>query len=335
MIKPTVSIIIPAFNAERTITRAIDSLVNQTYNGQIEIVVVNDGSTDGTKAQLEIYQITHELRELQIYHQSNGGVSRARNKGIELASNEYLVFLDADDSYLEDAIANFMDRVCETRCDFLISPVELVTVDAIITHSESKEHFYPLFLTGIMNSPCGKIFKTEVLKSRTVLFNSEFSMGEDLLFNMEFYFKAQKIVIFSYDGYCYDRNSSTLTGSFRENYFEERLKVLGTFKDILSDQEIVFEDEYWFHVKLCYSVFLNYIASSEQRTFKQRIQFVNSVRNHDKIRRILKKPENKGIIRMTGGRILKWSPSWLIAVGISLLPYLKKMIPRKSSGSSI
>lgn len=335
MIKPTVSIIIPAFNAQRTIVRAIDSLVNQTYDGQIEIIVINDGSTDDTKAQLESYQFTHALRKLRVCHQSNNGVSWARNKGIELALNEYLVFLDADDFYLEDAITHFMDRVSKTQCDFLISPVELMAVDEVITRSELKERFYPLFLTGIMNSPCGKVFKTESLKRQGILFNLAFSMGEDLLFNMEVYFKAEKIAILSYDGYCYDRGSSTLTGSFRENYFEERLKVLATFKDILSNQEIVFEDEAWFHVKLCYSVFLKYINATGKKTLKQKIQFIKGIQRHDKIKQILNDFKSKDKMRMISGKILKWSPSWLLAFCITLLPYLKKIASKKSSGASI
>jgi glycosyltransferase involved in cell wall biosynthesis len=89
-----VSTIIPAFNAERTIAQAIDSALNQDFEGH-EVVVINDGSTDSTAAILQKYG-----SQIQIVTQSNGGLSAARNAGIRRSSGKYLAFLDADDIWL-------------------------------------------------------------------------------------------------------------------------------------------------------------------------------------------------------------------------------------------
>ena len=336
MKKPSLSVVIPAYNAEKTITRAIDSIVNQTYEGAIEIVVVNDGSKDETKAKLEQYEVNSVyLRTLKAHHQPNGGVSRARNRGIELATGDYLIFLDADDTYLKDAFLIFMDRVCEIDCDFLISPVELTAEEAVITSETAKSDFYELFLTGILNSPCGKVFKTQALKESSVFFDPAFSMGEDLLFNVAVYFNAHKIVVLPYDGYEYDREMSTLTGRFKDDYFEERLSVLAAFKSILTEQGVVFEDEAWFHVKLCYSVFLKYVTSAPKKSLTQRVAFIKKVRRHAQIRTQLAAFSGAGLVRKLSGIVLKWSPSWFIALGISLLPMVRKLVPSRSKGVSV
>lgn len=105
MIKTSlVSVVIPAYNAEKTIADCLDSVNDQTYP-DIEIIVINDGSADQTLKLLEEYQ-RFSLRPLRIYTQKNAGPSVARNCGISLAKGEYIAFLDADDRWVKDKIEN-------------------------------------------------------------------------------------------------------------------------------------------------------------------------------------------------------------------------------------
>ncbi len=99
-----VSVVIPVYNAEKTIIACLDSVNNQTYP-DIEIIVVNDGSTDQTTKLLEDYQ-NFSLRSVRIFTQKNAGPSVARNFGISLAKGEYIAFLDADDRWVNDKIEN-------------------------------------------------------------------------------------------------------------------------------------------------------------------------------------------------------------------------------------
>lgn len=94
-----ISVIIPAFNAEKYITRAIRSVQEQSFN-DVEIIIINDGSTDKTLQICEDLQRTDD--RILIYTKKNGGLSSARNYGIELSHGKYLAFLDADDLYLSD-----------------------------------------------------------------------------------------------------------------------------------------------------------------------------------------------------------------------------------------
>ncbi len=114
MIKlPLVSVVIPAFNAEKTILACLDSVRLQTYS-ELEIIVVNDGSTDRTPELLGVYQKEHSLLQLKVFHQKNAGPSAARNYGIAEAKGEYIAFLDADDRWVSDKIEN---QLCVFKSD--------------------------------------------------------------------------------------------------------------------------------------------------------------------------------------------------------------------------
>lgn len=116
---PSFSVIIPAYNSETTLARAIDSVLAQSYPAQ-EIIVVDDGSTDGTFAVA-----THYASKLRYIRQDNAGVSSARNHGAQAASGDWLAFLDADDWYYPDRLrlhAEWMQE--DTALDFLTGDYE-------------------------------------------------------------------------------------------------------------------------------------------------------------------------------------------------------------------
>lgn len=112
---PKISVIIPAYNAEATIARACRSVQNQEYP-EVELVVVNDGSRDGTGRILA--DLARE-QGLVIVEQNNGGVSKARNTGLDRASGDYLMFLDADDELAPGVLAKMMDLALALNCDIL------------------------------------------------------------------------------------------------------------------------------------------------------------------------------------------------------------------------
>ncbi|OIQ00692.1 MAG: hypothetical protein AUK35_02270 [Zetaproteobacteria bacterium CG2_30_46_52] len=118
-----VTIIIPTYNYGSFVTRALDSALNQTYPN-IEIVVVDDGSTDDTLARLSAYG-----NKIHVITQDNQGASAARNRGIEEASGDYIAFLDADDCYLPENIAKKVDCLHQKQGRFLWCYSNCVWVD--------------------------------------------------------------------------------------------------------------------------------------------------------------------------------------------------------------
>lgn len=100
-----VSVIIPMYNAENTIATCINSVLNQTYKGKIEIIVINDGSTDNSKRIVEeIIDNNRTDIEIKLVNKENGGVSYARNIGLHLAKGEYIALLDSDDEWLSEKL---------------------------------------------------------------------------------------------------------------------------------------------------------------------------------------------------------------------------------------
>lgn len=99
-----ISVIIPMYNAERTIIRALDSVYNQTYKTEYQVIVINDGSIDNCLQIIERYKYDNKLNNLRIINKENGGVSSARNAGLKIAEGEYIAFLDSDDKWLPDKI---------------------------------------------------------------------------------------------------------------------------------------------------------------------------------------------------------------------------------------
>ena len=112
-----VSVIIPAYNSEQFIAETLDCLVNQTLK-DIEVVVVNDGSTDGTQNIIDDYCAKYDI--FKSYIKENGGVSAARNYGLERATGEYVVFLDADDTYTEGSLEAFYETAKRTGADLVL-----------------------------------------------------------------------------------------------------------------------------------------------------------------------------------------------------------------------
>ncbi len=117
--EPKISIIIPAYNIESYISKCLDSILNQDVNkDQIEIIVVDDGSTDKTPEIIDRYAADHEF--IRVIHKSNGGVSAARNDGIAVARGEYIFFFDGDDFQETETCRELVDIADENDTDAVI-----------------------------------------------------------------------------------------------------------------------------------------------------------------------------------------------------------------------
>ena len=190
-----VSIVIPAYNSEKYIKDCILSLQRQTYKN-IEIIVVNDGSKDST---LEILnELAKEYNNLIVLTQENHGIAYTRNRGIEFATGEYLMFMDNDDSMKEDCIEMLLSRILETDADMVIggyrriTPEGKVLEEMILTKDEWAKFR--------MISPWGRIMKTQFVREHNLKLG-DYKMGEDSYFNVTAYGESDKIITTDYVGY--------------------------------------------------------------------------------------------------------------------------------------
>ncbi|HGY8149025.1 TPA: glycosyltransferase family 2 protein, partial [Escherichia coli] len=125
-----VSIIIPAYNAQDWIERCLVSCLNQSYQN-IEIIVINDGSTDNTANILEKFNVN----KLKIFHEKNSGVAIARRKGLDYSRGEYIFFLDSDDFINESALEILVTKIDNYNADVVIAQAKHLKKKSTFTSS--------------------------------------------------------------------------------------------------------------------------------------------------------------------------------------------------------
>ena len=212
---PKISVVIPVYNAEKYLRECLDSVVNQTLK-DIEIICVNDGSTDNSLSILEEYA-TQDNR-IKIINKENGGVHTARNIGMERACGNYTIFLDADDFFDLRMFEKLYNKAIETDCDIVACETydfDDVTKEIAIHNSLRKETF-PEFkkifnwkdcktLNIINPAPWNKIIKTDFLKETGLKFG-KFGPYEDCAFFYSLYAFADSITFID-DILVYYRNN--------------------------------------------------------------------------------------------------------------------------------
>lgn len=180
-----ISIIIPAYNAETTLTEALDSITHQTYPN-FEAVIVDDGSTDNTARVAKQYSSVDS--RFRYYYQENSGVSAARNKGIELSTGQFVCFLDADDyfedTYLErmySAITGMGGDVCYCGYNYVLGSYKRKNR----TRFKNGNILLEYILGKIKVHTTGWLIKKTLLTKNQIYFPEGVSWGEDFEFFCE------------------------------------------------------------------------------------------------------------------------------------------------------
>jgi len=177
---PTVSVVVPAFNAEKTIARAVHSALDQSFAPH-EIVVVNDGSTDRTVDVLS--QLPSTSERIRVLHQRNQGVSDARNAGVRAACGDYVAFLDADDEWKPNHLSGFVDYLTASGKIDLYScgrDGERTAGSRAPERHDRSSYIRRVLRTGWGFNTSGLIVRREVIRSHG--FRTTFSTGEDMDF---------------------------------------------------------------------------------------------------------------------------------------------------------
>ncbi len=175
--KPKISIIIPVYNVEEYLKRCLDSVLGQSFK-DIEIIAVNDGSTDSSREILKFYSEDHD--NLVIIDQQNGGLSDARNHGLKVAQGKYVMFVDSDDFIVTDMVEKLYNKAEKDCCDMVICgliryyqdtgkeeiEVPLFQEDQFLTGSEAAEHY--LADKGINGYAWNKIYKKTLFQDNNI-----------------------------------------------------------------------------------------------------------------------------------------------------------------------
>jgi len=179
-----ISVVIPLYNAEKSMEKTLDSIKNQTWKGEFEIFVVNDGSTDESAAVVENY-IKQSSLNIQLLNQENLGVSAARNSALRRATGKYIALLDADDEWLPKKTERQMNILENHNLNIDFLSCLRKNQKILWPFRVKKNNLAPVTFRKLMLrneiQPSTVIFKKEILK-KTGFFSENFRFAEDLNF---------------------------------------------------------------------------------------------------------------------------------------------------------
>lgn len=247
-----ISVIVPVYNTEKYLDECVQSILTQTYT-DFELLLIDDGSTDFSGAICDRYA---ELdSRVRVFHKENGGVSSARNVGLDNAKGEWITFCDSDD-WVE---GNYLSSLI-VKCDY-----DLVLSSYIYDHPNNKQYeqladetfcingynLTALLMTGAYMTPYAKLYKSKVLEKNRIRFNTRLSSREDTLFVWQYLLCVDKVITLSDVTYHYCITDNGL--SHKKISIEESKYGLDCFSQILHQYKKKFPD-FDFRVRLYWLV---------------------------------------------------------------------------------
>lgn len=232
-----ISIIIPAYNAEKTLERAVESIVSDIKSYCVEIIIVENGSTDST---LNVAQNLKNKYENVSVYQSQKGVSNARNLGIEKASGEWVAFVDADDFMCDGAVTVLYDKIQNSDRDLYMFSYKK-NLRSIILNEENNRNVEQVICMVLENptkfsAVWAKLFRNEIIKANNIRFDKKLSLSEDSVFLMEYLHQCRKVAICKETVYIYQMVGDSVTRGYSGKKKEQYLTALERAKEIFRDE---------------------------------------------------------------------------------------------------
>lgn len=234
-----ISIIVPIYNVEKYLPKCIESIINQTYE-KLEIILVDDGSIDNSGKICDEY--AQKDSRIKVIHKDNGGVSSARNIGIEEAIGAWICFIDADDWIENNFCVELYQKAKEKNADIVQCAYNRVTnsnVEKVNCDNKEYEYNSREYLIQTLNPQTGfgfchmKIYKREII--REIRFKEGLKVGEDALFGEQISQNVNKTIMLQKALYNYRINSNSVVRKFDENYVDKYLESMIINKEYLNE----------------------------------------------------------------------------------------------------
>lgn len=217
------SVIIPVFNSEKYLSRCFEGVLNQSFTN-FEIVLINDGSTDGSGVICEEY--AQKDSRIRVYHKANGGVSSARNLGLSVARGEYVVFVDADDVIPEDCLYNHVSHFSDD-IDLTVGGMSFFVEESVPIFTMSPERSEKKSISECLRdfTPGGgerdwqrymvnRMMRMSIIRENNLRFDEKIAYKEDGLFLVQYLLKCKgQVAYFPETVYCYRQNPSSAMGA--------------------------------------------------------------------------------------------------------------------------
>lgn len=247
-----ISLIVPVYNVSLYLKRCIESILVQDFN-TFELILVNDGSTDNSLDICKHY--ANQDSRIRVIDQPNGGVSNARNKGLEVANGEFICFIDSDDWAEPNYLSSFVSFYQTTYTDLIISNVvnqknnSKTNNKPFVERSIQSESFVPEdFFNGndfiLENTPFAKLFKKSIIDDNNIRFNINLKNGEDFIFVLQYALVCKKIDFINSYTYNYNKESdSSVTQKYFKNYYKQVKDTKKAYFDIVRKYHEITEEE--------------------------------------------------------------------------------------------
>lgn len=327
-----ISIIIPIYNTGEKLYRCLDSVKSQTYP-DFECLMIDDGSTDESPAIIDRYA-AEDSRFLAV-HKRNGGVSSARNVGLDKAKGEWIFFADSDDLLLPNHLEKMLEAASE-NIDMVFSGVDTISKEGKVCkgHQYKNASYYGLkeianFLetTDVLQImvPWDRMFRRSIIVNEKIQFDEHLSLSEDRLFNYNYLLYVHGIATISDITYRHDKSDMNSLSfrtypihinAYRHDVFVEATKKVIVNYPVSGQTALVLWQYVWSLLMLSlssiYDVKKNiFTTSKEQRKFFKRhfsYELYGLVKHFPEIAKYMSRNENQMILE---GHFLKWNFSKL------------------------
>lgn len=202
---PKISVIVPVYNVEKYLPRCIDSILSQTFK-DFELLLIDDGSPDNCGRICDEY--AQKDCRVRVFHKLNGGVSSARNLGLDNAQGEWIAFIDSDDYVDENYLAELLKVTELEGTDFVVilNAIKKYTENRyIVLTDESLVDLFSLYEFHRNGCPWGKLYKHNIIRNKNLRFNKNIHLGEDVIFAILYLLEIETVVVISSDKYFYER----------------------------------------------------------------------------------------------------------------------------------
>ena len=322
-----VSIIIPVYNSQETILKCINSIQRQTYR-EIEIIVVNDGSTDNS---LEILSTINDER-ISIYTKRNSGALNSRLFGVGMAKGDYIMFVDSDDWIEPNMVETMVNNTDDGKYDFIMcgltyddknhSKRQSLKEKNITNKNQIKRELVDFFITESINGPCCKLIRRKLVSNITLKLNFELTLQEDLLLNIEILKKINNFKSINKCLYHYVKNDSSATHTYVMNKFDMTSFVYKEIEKFFLNEinKNDFNRIQWICIKNFYAAIIDFNMVECDLSLANKVKTIEEYKNNYLITNTLNSIKKSG---------LSWQKKFLIMLlkfnGFTILIFSKIM----------
>lgn len=252
-----ISIIVPVYNGGEKVRRCIESIINQTYQF-IEIVIIDDGSNDGSEKICDEYG--EKYNNIKVIHQSNAGVSSARNIGLKFATGEYIGFVDCDDYIEKNMYQKMVEEINDSdaiMCGFYQDKKKCVGISQKCIVKKEEAILNIIGDGNFKGYLWNKLFKKSIIVTNKLIFSTRIHMCEDLLFCVKYIEKTNKVCLIPDALYHYEDNGESSVS--RGKFTTKKMSVIDAYNNLLTMDIVIknnkiYNEIRWRKIRHCLSL---------------------------------------------------------------------------------